>query len=44
MSFDDIPEDRCASFPCPSCPTGEVTKNKDGLWECDRCDFCKEGN
>lgn len=39
MSFDSIPEDREMSFPCPDCDNGNVTKNDNGEWECNSCDF-----
>lgn len=37
--FDDIPEDREPSFPCPECGNGEVTESKFApkFWECDTC-------
>jgi Zn-finger protein len=37
MLPEDIPEDRCQSFLC-SCG-GNITKNENGLWECDTCPF-----
>ena len=40
MSFDDIPEDEVETFPCPQCP-GDVTLSRQGIWECDSCDFAK---
>lgn len=40
MSFDDIPEDEIQTFLCPHCP-GDVTLNRQGIWECDSCDFAK---
>ena len=39
MSFDDIPEDKQESYPCKC--GGNITKNKNGNWECDSCGFCK---
>ena len=39
MCFDDIPEDAEESWPCPNCEEGEITKNKDGNWECSICDW-----
>ena len=43
MSFEDIPEDVEESYPCPNCENGNITKNKDGEWECDTCDFLYNG-
>ena len=40
MSFEDIPEDREESYLCEC--GGNIAKNKDGKWECDECDFCRE--
>ena len=42
MAFDDIPEDREQSFPCPNegCD-GDITQDKKqgGLWQCNKCDW-----
>lgn len=44
MSFDDIPEDREESFPCPvSGCGGNVTNGPDG-WGCDKCGWVKTVN
>jgi len=38
--FDDIPEDRCESQPCPKCHAGDVKLDESGLyWECSNCNF-----
>lgn len=34
-SFDDIPEDKEESYPCPACEDGNLTENSDGSWSCD---------
>lgn len=35
---EDIPEDRCPSYPCDC--GGNITQNlKTGDWECDQCNF-----
>lgn len=39
MSFEDIPEDKEESYPCPRCEHGNVTEINDGHWECDTCDW-----
>ena len=39
MSFDEIPENKKESYPCPECQDGNVTSDSMGEWECDRCDF-----
>ncbi len=40
MSFEDIPEDKKESYPCPNCEGGNVSPNENNiLWECDICDF-----
>ena len=41
MSFDDIPEDREQSFPCPTGCGGDVTQDpKQGMqWQCNQCDW-----
>lgn len=39
MGFEDIPEDRCQSFPCEHCEGGNVTEVRKGFWECDNCDY-----
>jgi ribosomal protein L37AE/L43A len=36
---EDIPEDRYESYPCPECINGSVSKEKDGSWSCNSCDF-----
>jgi len=33
-SFEDIPEDRCESYPCEC--GGNITKTN-GVWSCDNC-------
>jgi len=38
MSFDDIPEDREASFPCPLCG-GDITNMPELGWVCNQCDW-----
>jgi len=40
-TFEDIPEDRAESHPCPVCRTGNITEleDKDQTWACDKCDF-----
>ena len=42
MSFDDIPEDKTESYPCPEpdCE-GNITliSNNTACWECDECEF-----
>ena len=40
MSFDDIPEDKANSQPCPNCKDGNAVENKQGDWHCDTCDWC----
>jgi ribosomal protein L37AE/L43A len=42
MPFDDIPEDYQESYPCPECEEGNVTKDEDGIWNCDVCFFYRE--
>ncbi len=42
MSFDDIPEDKEESYPCDACHTGNITQNKDGVWECDTCEWTSD--
>ena len=43
MAFDDIPEDREESYPCPSCCRGTVNRSKeDGTWQCDNCEWIAE--
>lgn len=39
MNFDDIPEDKEESYPCPKCEVGNVILNENGSWECDACDW-----
>lgn len=39
MSFYDIPEDREESYPCEC--GGEITKDKNGNWSCNKCNFHK---
>lgn len=34
--FDDIPEDKHESYPCPDCE-GNIVQNKEGFWHCDSC-------
>jgi predicted nucleic acid-binding Zn-ribbon protein len=41
MGFEDIPEDREESHPCPTECGGNITKDKRGIWECDNCDWKK---
>jgi ribosomal protein L37AE/L43A len=41
MAPEDIPEDITEGYPCPSCEEGSVTKDKNGNWKCDTCDFVK---
>lgn len=42
MTFDDIPEDREPTYPCPKC-RGVVAQNIiSGAWECMDCDFKNE--
>ncbi len=36
MSFEDIPEDKERSFPCPSCHDGVVVLSE-GVWGCSTC-------
>lgn len=39
--FDDIPEDKEPSYPCPECENGRVTQM--GFdWTCDTCPFFVE--
>ena len=38
MSFDEIPENKVETYPCPNCEGG-VTKQSDGSWECDNCEW-----
>jgi len=40
MSFDTIPEDKRQGFPCDC--GGSITKNEQGVWECDECNFVGE--
>lgn len=40
MAPEEIPEDKYEGYPCDC--GGEITKNEDGYWECDTCDFCAE--
>lgn len=43
MSFEDIPEDRCESFPCDACGIGNITLNEDKTaYECDVCNAYHE--
>lgn len=40
--FDDIPEDREESYPCPNGDGGGVYMHIEGeneVWECDTCNF-----
>lgn len=40
MSFEDIPEDKEESYPCPNCENGNVTLDEsNGVWRCDICDY-----
>lgn len=39
VNFDDIPEDKEESYPCPKCEVGNVILNENGSWECDACDW-----
>ena len=39
---ESIPEDEKESYPC-NCG-GDITKNEDGLWECDSCDWNSDKN
>lgn len=41
MSFEDIPEDKAQSFPCPEGCGGNVVKDKNqgNLWQCDNCNW-----
>ena len=43
MSFEDIPEDREESYPCPQCKNGNIHKNHEGEWECDYCEWVYDG-
>ena len=47
MSFEDIPEDKQESYPCPECQTGKIEEIKVSggiiVWACDSCDFAMEG-
>ena len=42
MSFDDIPEDREQSFPCPEPGCDGCVTLIDGFWQCDTCDFIRK--
>lgn len=40
MSFEEIPEDKKESHPCPDCKEGNVGLNFDETkWECDTCNW-----
>ena len=40
MSFEDIPEDKEESYPCPNCERGKVTLSEyNSTWECDACNW-----
>ena len=41
MSFEDIPEDKEISYPCPNECGGNVVqdKNQGNMWQCDNCDW-----
>lgn len=45
-SFDDIPEDRELSFPCPEGCGGDVTQNilNKKKWRCNNCDWTTGGD
>ena len=36
--FEDIPEEKEESYPCPNCPNGNVSRWEGG-WQCDTCDW-----
>ena len=40
MSFDEIPENKHNSAPCPNCENGNAVEDKQGNWSCDTCDWC----
>lgn len=40
MSFDEIPENKTNSAPCPNCVNGNAIEDKQGNWSCDTCDWC----
>jgi len=40
MSFDEIPENKHNSAPCPNCANGNAIEDKQGNWSCDTCDWC----
>lgn len=40
MSFDEIPENKTNSAPCPNCVNGNAIEDKQGNWRCDTCDWC----
>ena len=44
MSFEDIPEDKIESYPCPECEHGNVIPKVSLIpgWECDTCNFNTE--
>lgn len=44
MSFEDIPEDLEQSFPCGQECGGSVSKDSDGFWCCDTCDWTETDN
>jgi len=41
MSFEDIPEDREESCPCPLC-SGDITYMPELGWVCNKCDWKPE--
>lgn len=36
--FDEIPENKAESYPCPECDRGNVTIQNEN-WECDSCQW-----
>ena len=42
MAFDDIPEDRDESYPCPVDGCDGTVSLLDHVWECDTCDWKHE--
>jgi len=43
MSFEDIPEDKCESYPCEACGVGSLKLNdKKTAFECDTCNAYHE--